>query len=178
MEIIPVTETRKWVRSKTKKALRSRSYEPFTDLELAFGYTAYLFWYHLEAQKKLTEYDTKSESAKAVALIFIEKCLCNPKIEPQVKFSRFDYNALGELRLAEKAGANSDTSEYNLSLTRSIILIVEALAKRRFGQKLALGLAFESQLIISVAWITDVTILDVAKNIWTIINDIDKGWQS
>jgi hypothetical protein len=109
--------------------------EPFTQLELAFGYSAFIKWMEISLQKQHNNspdfyefYEGCNHSAREVATKFIDMANKNQFISSKLERHYGKIDNQKEMQLAGKGLLSSFNPDWNSSLTRAVIMVCRQLA--------------------------------------------------
>ncbi|WLR55427.1 hypothetical protein LC048_24745 [Mesobacillus subterraneus] len=125
-------------REVTRAGQEMQSYrpgEPFTQLEMAFGYAAFMKWLALALQKQQNNssdfyefYEGCNHSAREIATQFMELAYQDAGVNRALRHHYGSLDGRNELRLAGQGLSASFNPEWNGSLTRAVIMICRQLA--------------------------------------------------
>lgn len=139
--------------------------EPFTELEKAFGYAAFMKWLALSVQKQQRNdpdfyefYEGCNQSAKEIALTFMDLAFHDRAISGMLSRKYEELDGAKEVKLGLNAAVASFNPEWHSSLTRAVVMVCRQMAYFYTG---VLGDTFELK----------------GKNIsWQELNDASVQW--
>ncbi|MCM3364886.1 hypothetical protein [Niallia sp. MER TA 168] len=118
-----------------KEMQSNRPGNSFTQIELAFGYAAFMKWLALALQKKQNNtpdfyefYEGCNDSAREIATQFMDLVYQESNISRALKHHYGNLDTNKEIQLAMQGASASYNPNWNNSLTRAVIMICRQLA--------------------------------------------------